>query len=242
MRELADELGRSPTSAEIDARPELFASTLLASVSAPTTVGCAPPGWCRRARVDPEDVIDAFKRFQREHGRLPSSADLHSTRGTGYPPATAVQATFGDLHSARRACGYDGPPRRSRFHADDAIDALRNFHQAHGRNPSVREWHELDQRPSAPPIIRHFGSWNAALSAAGLIVTRPRQRWSNDDIITAIRAFETAHGRPPHTPDFGGPAMPSFETVRLRFGSIATAIALARTTRLPERATDSRYV
>ena len=99
----------------------------------------------------------------------PSSADLHTTRGTGYPPATAVQAIFGDLHSARRACGYDGPPRRSRFHAADAIDALRNFHQVHGRNPSVREWHELDQRPSAPPIIRHFGSWNAALSAAGLI-------------------------------------------------------------------------
>jgi hypothetical protein len=143
-------------------------------------------------------------------------------------------AIFGDLHSAHRACGYNGPPRRSRFEADDAVRALRHFHTIHGRHPSVRQWDELGQRPSAPAIIRHFGSWTAALGAAGLIVTQPRRRWSDDDIIAAIRAFETAHGRPPRTSDFGGPAMPGFETVRVRFGSLAACVERARTTSVPQ--------
>jgi hypothetical protein len=72
-------------------------------------------------------VIDAFTRFQREHGRWPTSTDLRSTRGTGYAPETAVRAIFGDVHSAYRACGYTGPPRRRRFDADDAVRALRHF-------------------------------------------------------------------------------------------------------------------
>jgi hypothetical protein len=57
---------------------------------------------------------------------------------------------------------------------------------------------------------------------------------SDDDIIAAIRAFETAHGRPPRTSDFGGPAMPGFETVRVRFGSLAASIEQARTANPPQ--------
>jgi len=229
LRELASKLGRAPTPADPDARLELFASNLLGKrfgshERALLAAGLVP---ARRAWTR-EDVVDAFTRFQREHGRLPSSAELRATRGTGYPPASGVRALFGDLYSAHRACGYTGPPRRSRFHPDDAVRALRHFHETHGPNQSVREWDELGQRPSAPAIIRHLGSWNAALSAAGLIVTQPRRRRSDDEMIAAIRAFETAHGRRPRTPDFGGPAMPGFETVRVRFGSLAASIARAR--------------
>jgi Homing endonuclease associated repeat len=219
----------APTPADLNARKELFASNLLGKrfgshQHALLAAGLVPArrAWTRA------DVIDAFTRFQREHGRLPTSTDLRATRGSGYPPASAVRALFGDLHSAQRACGYSGPPRRSRFHPDDAVRALRHFHTIHGRHPSVREWDQLGQRPSAPAIIRHYGSWNAALSAAGLIVTQPRRRWSDDDILAAIRAFETGHDRPPRTADFGGPTMPGFETVRVRFGSLAASIARAR--------------
>jgi Homing endonuclease associated repeat len=175
-------------------------------------------------------VIDAFTRFRREHGRWPTAADLRGTRGTGYPPDTAVRKLIGDLHSAHRACGYDRPPQRSRCDVDQAVHALRRFHAAYGYVPSVREWAELGQRPSTPAIIRHFGSWNAALTAAGLAVTRPRPRWSDEDILTAIRAFEARHQRPPSTTDFGGGSLPGFETIRVRFGSLAALLDRTRGT------------
>ena len=109
--------------------------------------------------------------------------------------------------------------------------ALRAFHDAHERTPTAREWDALGHRPSAPPIIRHFGSWNAALAAAGLTVTRPRRRWSDAQILAAIRAFEAQHGRPPAAADFGGGTLPGFETVRVRYGSLGAVLERARAPR-----------
>ncbi len=232
LRELAGELGRSPTPADLDARPHLFASNLLGqrfgSYERALLAAGLVPGrrtWTRKA------VIEGLTRFHRERGRWPTSTDLRSTRGTGYPPATAVRARFGDLHTALRACGDNRPPQRTRFDADDARCALRRFAEAHGRHPSAREWDELGQRPSAPAIIRHFGSWNAALAAAGLTATRPRRRWSDEEIFAAIREFEARHQRPPSAADFGGGALPGFETVRVRLGSLAAVLTRAQATR-----------
>ena len=207
----------------------MFASNLLAKrfgshERALLAAGLVP---ARRTWTRPA-VIDGLTRFHREQGRWPTSADLRSTRGTGYPPDTAVRRIFGDLHSAHRACGYHGPPRLTRFDADDAIRALRRFHEHSGRNPTVRKWTELAQQPSAPTIIRHFGSWNAALAAAAIPAARRHQRWSDQDIVAAIRAFEARHRRPPSTAHFGGGALPAFETVRRRFGSLEAVINRAR--------------
>jgi len=231
LRELAGELGRAPTPADLDARPQLFAGNLPgtrfgAHERALLAGGLVPArrAWTRQA------VVDGLKRFRREHGRWPTSTDLRSTRGTGYPPASAVRAIFGDLHSAHRACGYAGPPQRTRFDADQAVRALRRFKAAHGRAPRVREWDELRERPSGPAIIRHFGSWNAAPAAAGLTPTRAGRRWSDEEIFTAIREYKARHRRPPSAADFGGDALPGFETVRVRFGSLAAVLERARAT------------
>jgi hypothetical protein len=232
LRGLAEELGRAPTQADLDPRPQLFARPLPAVrfgswERALQAAGLVPArhAWTRA------DVIESFQRFEREHGRLPSEADLRCTRGTGYPPASAVRARFGSLHEALRACGYDGPARRTRFEADDAVRALRAFGDTHGRAPTAREWDALGRRPSAPPIIRHFGAWNAALAVAGLTVTRPTQRWSDEQILAAIRGFEAEHGRAPATADFGGGTLPGFETVRTRYGSLAAVLERARAPR-----------
>ena len=116
---------RTSTPAQSCSRSNLLGTRFGSYERALLAAGLVPARrtWTREA------VIDALTRFQREHGRWPTSADLRSTRGTGYPPATAVRAIFGDLHSAQRACGYTGPPQRTRFEADDAVRALRRFHE-----------------------------------------------------------------------------------------------------------------
>ena len=150
---------------------------------------------------------------------------LCARRAAPYPPATAVRAIFGDLHSAHRACGCPGPPRRTRFDTDQAVRALRRVQATRGHTPSVREWDALGQRPSAPAIIRHFGAWNAALRRRRAHSTRARRRWSDEEIFAAMREYEASHQRPPSAADFGAGALPGFETVRARFGSLAAVLA-----------------
>jgi hypothetical protein len=72
--------------------------------------------------------------------------------------------------------------------------------------------------------------WSAALAAAGLTPTRAGRRWSDEEIFTAIREYQAHHQRPPSAADFGGGALPGFETVRLRFGSLAAVLGRARDT------------
>jgi len=47
-------------------------------------------------------------------------------------------------------------------------DALRAYAAETGERPTVTRWRDERRWPGASPIIRRFGSWSAALAAAGL--------------------------------------------------------------------------
>jgi len=55
----------------------------------------------------------------------------------------------------------------TRFDADDAIRALRRFHEQSGRSPTVGEWGELGQRPGSPA--------SSATSDPGMLRSPSRQ-------------------------------------------------------------------
>lgn len=76
-----------------------------------------------------------------------------------------------------------------RYTDDELRDALREYadREHDGRAPTVPETDAADDLPSASTFVYHFGSWNAALAAAGLD-TRHRHR-SDDELITDLRAF-----------------------------------------------------
>jgi hypothetical protein len=63
-----------------------------------------------------EEVLDGLRAFARDHGRPPRTPDLRDTRGTPYPPATAVTRAWGvdacGLPPARLGRGLDPDQRR----------------------------------------------------------------------------------------------------------------------------------
>ena len=94
----------------------------------------------------------------------PNSGDLRDTRGTPYPPATAVIRTCGSLRAALAQLGWQAAWTPV---ADaEILDALRAYAREHGRPPTCAVWRSEHRRPGASVIIRRHGSWSAALAAA----------------------------------------------------------------------------
>jgi DNA-binding CsgD family transcriptional regulator len=124
--------------------------------------------------------------------------------------------------AARRA----RPPERSR---ERVLDALTAWTRETGRPPTQADWPSLNgtRWPSYMTVTTHFGSWRAALEAAGL---RPnRRQWSREEIVEALRVWTREHGRPPrqHELVYGATGLPTPHTIRRRFGSYAAALEAA---------------
>lgn len=95
--------------------------------------------------------------------------------------------------------------------------------------------------PSALVYVKRFGSWNAALSAAGLPLNRKGgryRRWTDSEILEALKALAEKLGRRPVHSDFVSrdPAeVPSLPLIQRRFGSFKKALEAAGIAGLPDR-------
>lgn len=102
-----------------------------------------------------------------------------------------------------------------------------------GEPPAAFQWSRaMPHRPCASNVLYQFGSWNAAITAAGL---RPRpkgrmpKRWTEQQIIEAIQRWVDQHGQTPRCSDWrrNGHRRPCASSVVWTFGSWNAAIAAA---------------
>ena len=61
-----------------------------------------------------------------------------------------------------------------RWTREAVVQALDSWHSSHLRAPRAHEWARAgEEHPSSTTVFRVFGSWSAALHAAGMIPGRP---------------------------------------------------------------------
>src|SRR4051794_26415796 len=84
----------------------------------------------------------------------------------------------------RCAARWARPPERSRAHV---LDAIRAWADERGRPPTQADWtaHPDARWPSYMTVTTHFGTWRAALEAAGFRANR--RQWSHEEIVEALR-------------------------------------------------------
>ncbi len=132
-----------------------------------------------------ETIIYAFELWHRRHLCSPTVAEWRRA-GSDNPSATTVRSAFGSWNSAVKAAGLrprrpgearktsppaiEQPPAGAvpRWPPPRVVERLQAWAHEHGRPPTLEEWRRAGARhPSAATVRRLFGSWNAALVAAG---------------------------------------------------------------------------
>lgn len=179
-------------------------------------------------RWNRETVIDACREWHAKYGTPPRCEDWEGQRGA-WPAKTTVQNWFGTWNHMVELAGFT--PRESReaclvWTAEKILDTLRAFGAEHGRPPYADEWRAATPTtPNAFTLARRFGSWNAALEAAGLTPRRAGSpvRWTKDAIANAMLDWLLVNGRWPTCKDWApGTANekhPTQSTVLRRFGT-----------------------
>jgi hypothetical protein len=141
--------------------------------------------------------------------------------GCYLPPSFVVHHINGDRLDNRdenlRVYGSHGEHRSRGEHVklfsdEDLLTALRARAAALGRTPYR---HEMPFDPSSQTIKNRFGSWHAALAAAGLAILPQRpERITDAALLARLHEHTAALGRPLRARD-----VPSSTTYIRRFGS-----------------------
>jgi DNA invertase Pin-like site-specific DNA recombinase len=119
-----------------------------------------------------EEIVEALRAWAKQHGRAPAHLDW-ALGARERPCAQTVWCRFGSWTRALHAAGLTPPPRKKceprGWTREEIIHAMCEWGDEHGRPPKGLEWARAGTvHPSAPSVRKSFGSWQAALQAAGL--------------------------------------------------------------------------
>jgi Homing endonuclease associated repeat len=113
---------------------------------------------------------------------------------------------------------------RKRYSDEQILEELRACARRVGRSPTMREF-AADPATSVHPqtVIEHFGSWNAAKRAAGLV---PRRFATRGELLQLLRELGSELGRPPAARDLDERRgrVPSKSLYWHTFGSLTNAL------------------
>src|SRR5881397_3115014 len=116
---------------------------------------------------------------------------------------------------------------RKRYSDDQILAELRASAERLNRSPTMREF-AADPETTVHPqtVIEHFGSWNEAKRAAGLV---PRRFARREELVGLLRQLGDELGRPPTARDLDERrgSMPSKSLYWHTFGSLSSALAEA---------------
>ena len=113
---------------------------------------------------------------------------------------------------------------RKRYSDEQILVELRGCAERLGRSPTMREF-AADEETTVHPqtVIEHFGSWNNAKRAAGLV---PRRFATRQELLRLLRELGDELGRVPTARDVDDRkgAMPSKSLYWHTFGSLTNAL------------------
>src|SRR6188472_4404426 len=116
---------------------------------------------------------------------------------------------------------------RRRYTDEQILGQLRASAERLRRSPTMREFASDPETEVHPQtVIEHFGSWNAAKRAAGLV---PRRFATREELLGLLRGLGEELGRPPSARDIDEHKgrMPSKSLYWHTFGSLSSALAEA---------------
>ena len=113
--------------------------------------------------------LECLETLQEVADRLDKSPTMEEYRSVGVSPSPEVISDrCGSWELALAKLGLD-PSSREQYTAKDCIQALQNFFDAHGTEPTIESYKQSGYKPSTTTIIDKCGSWSEAKEIAGVI-------------------------------------------------------------------------
>jgi hypothetical protein len=174
--EIARYLGVSPRTVRSYMRAgDCPCGTPLASPSATHCRPCAARVRAASRWTAPE-ILEAMRRWERETGLQPTVRSWGSRHSPvskwheeypAWPSSGLVIAQFGSWRAALRRVGFATFKRT--WTRDEVIAVLQLAARVEGRSPRQTDWMRATaERPAASTVRNLFGTWQAALHAAGI--------------------------------------------------------------------------
>lgn len=141
-----------------------------------------------------------------------------------------IRRLFGSWNQYVAQAGLAPRPYRN-WSRDEVIAAMTDWAANHnGQSPSRTQWNRCTpEHPSHGQVRRLFGTWSAAIQAAGLSPHKSKSaRWTDAAILSALRGWASARGAP-RASDWSAPGAdhPTRALVTRRFGSWDNALRAA---------------
>jgi hypothetical protein len=174
---------------------------------------------------DKERIIYTMREYAETHGRPPKVSDWRAANDSHPDPGT-VARRFGSWGTALAAAGF--LPRRFSWDDMAIVEAINAHLRENGQLPTPVEWAKRDpagRRPAYFNVQQRFGSWDAALQAAGHTV----EHWDRESITAAIRELGVRMGRRPVQSDLRPKraGLPGYDQTAAVFGSFTAALRAA---------------
>jgi hypothetical protein len=231
LQALAEELGRSPTVADLkDASGYPPASRFLDEFgtwnAAKEAAGL--PTYRKEGRGEPytdAELLDLLRQRDRETDGPVTIRDMNDAEG--YPSAFTYQQRFGSWNKAEEKAGLDTLDQHGpRQYSDAKLLAMLRSLAAETDHPlRVRDVEHAEDVPGVATFERRFGSWNKAKEQAGL-ETVGKGEWSRSPTYTDEELLELlrqraaeVRGKLTKQAMDGAVGYPSTTTYTERFGS-----------------------
>lgn len=199
IRRVAEELDRPPTPEEINRLSSFSAQTVLNKfgswADARESAGL-PRHPEFRDTISAEELIAEIKRLATEFDRPPTLPEWKEMAKYSNSP---VERVFGRWGSALNAAGFQ-PHNPSTLDRDQLLAELRALADELEHTPTQADMNERGPF-SEKPYRQKFGSWNAALQAAGL-ETNIDHDVSKSELVEAIQSVAGGMGEAPTLQDF----------------------------------------
>lgn len=222
LRRLADELGKTPTTREMDEEGAYCEDPYRREFGTWNNA-------VREADLEPnvrmdipkEEVLQDLKDFAEELGHVPTSVEM-SERG---PHSRKLYARkFGSWNNALQAAGFDIHVSRD-LSREDLVEEIRRLAEELGRVPLRKDMTE--QGAYCSTVYYHeFGPWPESLLAAGLEPHYDHDV-SRDELIQELQRLAESLGRAPFHDDIHEQAKYSLHWYQKTFGSINQALRIA---------------
>lgn len=174
-----------------------------------------------------DELIELLREKAERDGRVPTRRSVNAD--SDMPSATAYCSRFGSWNKTLEIAGLLVDRRLYRDYTDEElIELLKAKAERDGRVPTERSVNTDGSLPSSRFYSKRFGSWNAALEAAGLSTNRSYCEYTDEELIELLKAKAERDGRVPSIRDVNADDnMPNATTYYTRFGSWNAALEAA---------------